>query len=108
MIKMCWFYFLIILIKKQRILLTARKDLGVGGCYLKNPYGVRILNALAIIGRSLSTDEKKILFLFNTSGQVQLQVFHKQQLISHLRAVILKQMKQIVSDDIWCDVMNAM
>ena len=53
MIKMRWFYFLIILIKNQRIFLTTRKDLGVGGWGLENPYGVRILNPLEIIGRSL-------------------------------------------------------
>ena len=41
-------------IKNQHIFLATRKDLGVGGWGLKNPYGVRILNSLAIIGRSLN------------------------------------------------------
>ncbi len=37
----------------QRIFLTSRKDLGMGRWGLENPYGVRILNPLEIIGRSL-------------------------------------------------------
>ena len=51
MIKMCWFYFLN---ENQRISLQICKDLGVGGCGLENPYGVRILNPLEIIGRALN------------------------------------------------------
>ncbi len=50
MIKMRWFYFLT---ENQRIFLSTCKDLGVGGWGLRNPYGVRILNPLEIIGRSL-------------------------------------------------------
>ncbi len=40
-------------IKNQHNFLATRKDLGVGGWGLKNPYGVRILNPLEIIGQSL-------------------------------------------------------
>ena len=40
-------------IENQRIFLVTRKDLGVGGWGLENPYSVRILNLLEIIGRSL-------------------------------------------------------
>ncbi len=40
-------------IENQRIFLALRKDLGVGGWGLDNPYGVRILNPLEIIGQSL-------------------------------------------------------
>ncbi len=43
-------------IENQRIFLTPRKDLEVGGWGLDNPYGVRILNPLEIIGRSLRRD----------------------------------------------------
>ncbi len=48
---MCWFYFLI---ENQCISLQICKDLGVGGWGLDNPYDVRILNPLEIIGRSLT------------------------------------------------------
>ncbi len=41
-------------IENQRIFLATRKDLGVGGWGLENTYGVRILNPLEIIGRSLT------------------------------------------------------
>ena len=41
-------------IENQRIFLVIRKDLGVGGWGLENPYGVRILNPLEIIGQSLT------------------------------------------------------
>ena len=41
-------------IENQRIFLSSRKDLEVVGWGLENPYGVRILNPLEIIGRSLS------------------------------------------------------
>ncbi len=40
-------------IENQRIFLAPRKDLGMGGWGLDNPYGVRILNPLEIIERSL-------------------------------------------------------
>ena len=40
-------------IEHQRIFVTSRKDLGVDGWGLENTYGVRILNPLEIIGRSL-------------------------------------------------------
>ena len=40
-------------IENQRIFFAPRKDLGVGGWGLDNPYSVRILNPLEIIGRSL-------------------------------------------------------
>ncbi len=42
------------MLKNQRISLVTCKDLGVGGWGLDNPYGVRILNPLEIIGRSLN------------------------------------------------------
>ncbi len=45
-------------IENQRIFLATRKDLGVGGWGLEIPYGVRILNPLEIIGRSLITISK--------------------------------------------------
>ena len=41
------------MIENQRIFLSTRKDLGVGGWGPENPYGVRILNMLEIIGRPL-------------------------------------------------------
>ncbi len=41
-------------IENQRIFVASRKDLGVGGWGLENSYGVRILNLLEIIGRSLT------------------------------------------------------
>ncbi len=69
MIKMHWFYFLI---ENQRIFLTTRKDFGVGEWGLDNPYGVRILNPLEIIGRSLKSVMKKI-HLF----KIQLNFFDK-------------------------------
>ena len=40
-------------IENQHIFVGTCKDLGVGGWGLKNPYCVRILNLLKIIGRSL-------------------------------------------------------
>ncbi len=40
-------------IDNQHIFITTCKDLGVDGWDLINPYGVRILNLLEIIGRSL-------------------------------------------------------
>ncbi len=39
--------------KNQHIFLSSGKDLEVGGWGLENPYGVRILNSLKIVGRSL-------------------------------------------------------
>ena len=51
--EMRWFYFFKTFIENQRIFFIIRKDLGVGGWCLKNPYGVRILNPLDIIGRFL-------------------------------------------------------
>ncbi len=42
--------------ENQLIFLPSCKDLGVGGWGLKNPYVVRILNPLEIIGRSLKLD----------------------------------------------------
>ncbi len=41
-------------IENQHIFLRTRKDLVVGGWGLEIPYGVRILNPLEIIGRSLN------------------------------------------------------
>ncbi len=41
-------------IENQRIFLGTCKDLGVRGWGLENPYSVRILNPLEIIGRSLT------------------------------------------------------
>ena len=46
-------------IENQRIFLVTRKDLEVDGWCLKNPYGVRILKSLEIIGRSLTKLFKK-------------------------------------------------
>ncbi len=43
--------------ENQRIFLATRKDLGMGGWGLDNPYSVRILNTLEIIGRSLNCME---------------------------------------------------
>ncbi len=51
-------------IENQRIFLAPRKDLGVGGWGLDNPYGVRILNPLEIIGQSLT----RIIICHNKSG----------------------------------------
>ncbi len=42
------------LIENQCIFLTTRRALGMGGWGLENSYGVRILNPLEIIGRSLT------------------------------------------------------
>ena len=50
-------------IKNQRIFLVTRKDLAVGGWGLENPYGVRILNPLEIIGLSLMAGQKNNGFL---------------------------------------------
>ena len=47
---------------RKDIFLVTRKDLGMGGWGLKNPYGVRILNLLEIIGRSLM-----LMSILNTS-----------------------------------------
>ena len=41
-------------IEYQHIFLAPRKDLGVGGWGRDNPFGVRILNPLEIIGQSLN------------------------------------------------------
>ncbi len=49
-----------ILVENQRIFLSTRKDLGVGGWGLKYPYGVRILNPLEIIGQSLISVQNQV------------------------------------------------
>ncbi len=48
--------------KNQHVCLASRKDLVVGGWGLENPYGVRILNPLEIIGRSLNSSECGVVF----------------------------------------------
>ncbi len=50
-------------IENQRIFLAHRKILGVGGWGLDNPYGVRILNPLEIIGRSLIDMSSEWIFI---------------------------------------------
>ena len=50
-------------IENQHIFLAPCKDLGVGGWGLDNPYGVRILNPLEIIGRSLIDMSSEWIFI---------------------------------------------
>ncbi len=47
-------------IENQLIFVATRKNLGVGGWGLDIPYGVRILNPLEIIGRSLTCSILKL------------------------------------------------
>ncbi len=64
---MRWSYF----IENQCIFLTSRKDLGVGWRGLENPYGVRILNPLEIIGRSLTVTGFLDHVIFRTNYNVR-------------------------------------